>query len=737
MSESFEDAREQQQQAAEQRFAATAEERQANVEALSRPGGVAEVNSAEQIARRLDRVTRYYAGEPLPTSAAELPAAAAEPTEVIEAALERAVTATDEAAPGVATEVAEAAAEVTPGREPASQAEEAASEIRAGLVLEKIINTADFVGIRYLEAGVAASRAVCRVDIRNALGRTVGYGTGSLVSPRLLLTNHHVLPSPEVASLSAAEFDFQDGLDGQPLQSHLVPLDPDTFFINDKERDFAVVALRARDSDLARYGLNRLIEAQGKAIVGDFVTIVQHPRGEKKQVALRDNKIITELELFLHYEADTEPGSSGSPVFNDQWEVVALHHASVPTPELGAGTFLNEGIRASRILHRIAEQQYTPAQRALVDQLLSPQPIRLPMPAVSPAATDHGNGESLSTRTDETPQTPEAPASSDASGGVRVTVPLEITVRLGQPAREPTASIEQSGSSVDEVIQIDPRYEGRRGYDEDFLGRDFRVALPTLSPALVELAARTGGDAGEDYVLKYHHFNVVLNKERRLAFFTAVNIDGETASRLKREADHWYLDPRLPVEDQTGEAVYADNDLDRGHLVRRLDPAWGRTRRVAKLANDDTFHFTNCTPQHKNFNQNKTTWAGLEDYILDNASNLRFRANVFCGPVFADDDDDYRGVKLPRQFWKVAVMVKNGGRLSATGYLLSQEELLRGLEAVGEFSYAAYRTYQVPIRRIEELTGISFGTLADMDPMAGNEATIAELEIDKHQDIIL
>ena len=137
------------------------------------------------------------------------------------------------------------------------------------------------------------------------------------------------------------------------------------------------------------------------------------------------------------------------------------------------------------------------------------------------------------------------------------------------------------------------------------------------------------------------------------------------------------------------------------------------------------------------FNQNRTTWAGLEDYILDNADNRKFRVNVFTGPVFADDDDEYRDVKLPRQFWKVAVMVKRDGKLSATGYLLSQEELLRGLEAVGDFSYGAYRTYQVPISRIEQLTGISFGTLRESDPLEGLEADVPEREINQLDELVL
>jgi endonuclease G len=147
------------------------------------------------------------------------------------------------------------------------------------------------------------------------------------------------------------------------------------------------------------------------------------------------------------------------------------------------------------------------------------------------------------------------------------------------------------------------------------------------------------------YVLPYHHFTVVLNKQRRLAFFTAVNIDGSLAQETKRANDRWFFDPRVPKEEQAGEDVYTNNDLDLGHLVRRLDPTWGTTPDIAKLANDDTFHYTNCTPQHKDFNRNKTRWAGMEDYILNHADNLHFKVSVFTGPVLAADDDAYRDIR--------------------------------------------------------------------------------------------
>lgn len=291
-----------------------------------------------------------------------------------------------------------------------------------------------------------------------------------------------------------------------------------------------------------------------------------------------------------------------------------------------------------------------------------------------------------------------------------------------------------------EAITIDPNYAGREGYDAEFLGTETQlVPLPTLADDLVPLAAVNRLATSEPrYVLPYHHFSVVLNSERRLAFFTAVNIDGTSSVRLKRERDRWFLDPRVPADEQTGEDVYRDNPLDRGHLVRRLDPAWGSSRADAKVCNDDTFHFTNCSPQHEDFNQSQTTWAGLEDYILENADNRDFRVSVFTGPVLAADDQQFEGVQLPRQFWKVAAMVKEGGNLSATAYLLSQEELIKGLELVPEtFSYGAYKTYQVTVRRVEELTRLSFGALADADPLALQEAAAAPKEIERPEEILL
>jgi DNA/RNA endonuclease G (NUC1) len=335
------------------------------------------------------------------------------------------------------------------------------------------------------------------------------------------------------------------------------------------------------------------------------------------------------------------------------------------------------------------------------------------------------------------------PLESDGEPTVELMSSTNETREAGNAAGATVGDTPPSPFAAEEAIEIDPDYAGRPGYDPEFLGAGKRsVPLPILPDNLIAKASINRLATSEPrYLLPYHHFSVVLNKERRLAFFTAVNIDGHLSEHLVREPDRWFLDPRVPESEQTGEPVYVNNDLDRGHLVRRLDPAWGPTAAVAKIANDDTFHFTNCTPQHKQFNEDQTYWAGLEDYILQSAEKVGFKVTVFTGPVLADNDDEYRGVKLPRQFWKVVVMVKAPETLSATAYLLSQESLIQGLEVATvpeDFSYGAYRTYQVPVRQVETLTRLSFGALPDLDPLSTSEAAaVAPRELTSATDLVL
>ena len=273
-----------------------------------------------------------------------------------------------------------------------------------------------------------------------------------------------------------------------------------------------------------------------------------------------------------------------------------------------------------------------------------------------------------------------------------------------------------------------PDLSGRTGYDPGFLGDGLAVPLPGLppaGPAADGVVVDAGRQGVERYALAYTHFSVVMNGPRRMPFYSAVNIDGTRAKRSPR-GDSWFLDPRIPADVQCGPAVYAGNDLDRGHMTRRLDPVWGSDA-DAKRADADTFCFTNACPQHKDLNQKE--WLKLEDYVLGNAGTHGLRVCVLTGPVFAADDPAYRGVRLPQQFWKVAAVRRaDTGGLSATGYLLSQADLVSGFE----FVYGQFKTYQVTLSRVAALTGLDFGGLAAADPLAaggGLEATARAVEV--------
>ena len=109
---------------------------------------------------------------------------------------------------------------------------------------------------------------------------------------------------------------------------------------------------------------------------------------------------------------------------------------------------------------------------------------------------------------------------------------------------------------------------------------------------------------------------------------TAVNIDGAHLAKVPR-GDRWVFDERIPEELQAGPEVYADNDLDRGHLVRRNDPVWGEPE-VAARANDATFHFTNAAPQASGFNQGGSSGSGSRTTC--SSTRARTSSSSACSP---------------------------------------------------------------------------------------------------------
>ena len=84
------------------------------------------------------------------------------------------------------------------------------------------------------------------------------------------------------------------------------------------------------------------------SMTGDTrLNILGHPRGLELRISLQDNETVAVSDRFVHYRTPTDPGSSGSPVFNQNWELVALHHAS------SAVHRANEGVRMDAIIDAI------------------------------------------------------------------------------------------------------------------------------------------------------------------------------------------------------------------------------------------------------------------------------------------------------------------------------------------------------------------------------------------------
>ncbi|OZB82405.1 DNA/RNA non-specific endonuclease [Microbacterium sp. 13-71-7] len=237
------------------------------------------------------------------------------------------------------------------------------------------------------------------------------------------------------------------------------------------------------------------------------------------------------------------------------------------------------------------------------------------------------------------------------------------------------------------------------GYEPGFLSTP--VPLPRPERDVRELA--------------YPRFTVLLDPARRLAAATGVNIDGTTLRDLPRSGE-WRLDPRVGEDEQTGPAVYARNDLDRGHLVRRRDPGWGEVS-AARAAMEATFVYPNAAPQAARFNQGPELWLGLEDHVLTYAEATAQRISVFTAPVLADDDPPYRGILIPLRFWKIAAW-KTAGALAAAGFVLDQSDLVDtrdGLLATAPLG--GFRTFQVPIAEIAALSGVDVGPLAAADAL--------------------
>jgi endonuclease G len=235
------------------------------------------------------------------------------------------------------------------------------------------------------------------------------------------------------------------------------------------------------------------------------------------------------------------------------------------------------------------------------------------------------------------------------------------------------------------------------GFDGDFLG--VPVGVPELGEATRADAVELNGST----VIDYTHFSLAQSKSRRFAFWVAWNIDGGGLKSINRSGIPFVLDSRFPAEFQVGDELYRGNRLDRGHVARRADLLWG-PQALAEKANRDSFFFTNITPQMDDFNQSmrRGLWGRLEDAVLSDVDVDDLKVSVYGGPVFRSDDRVFRGVALPREYWKVIAFV-SAGVLKARAFVLTQN--LNQLESL---ELDEFRVFQVRLGEVEERCGFTF-----------------------------
>ena len=625
-------------------------------------------------------------------------------------------------------------------------------------------------------AGKAALPVARIATLPGMDGIVQGYATGFIIPGDLFMTNHHVFQTRSDVAGYCANFKHEE-LFGQISEGIYFEFDPARFFLSDAEYDIAIVAIKPvglGGERLDSLGRVQLIEATGKVRTGEALNIIQHPHGGPRQFGIKNNRLLDILPGgFLHYETDTEQGSSGSPVSNKHWELVGVHHCGVPSMRNGRilkpngdvwdeenedesviHWIANEGSRVSSIIGRlrtmtaasVAEQAILasllgstadPVANAQQETAPSAQPITLPLQAAASIFSNATFSGPVTINIYNTPA-PQAPSATD-------------------PAPPATRS-----AQFDEAALIfDPRYAKREGYDPMFLG--IEVPLPQLDAEKTAQIYSVAdykeyydgyrnvpkvplGDSGDSdpLILHYHHYSLAFNKAFKMCHWTASNCDysdlqrQDSRNRGELGSEKWEFDPRVPRDLQLGDsAVYKPlKRIDRGHIVRREDNAWGAEGLETDYANSDTFHWTNCTPQHEAFNKEtpadgnkkktgvsvyagtgiKGIWGHFEAQLQEALRNNGGQATIFSGPVLSDnlpETDWGKGpVSIPTKFWKVVVVPASTAKpitLEVYGYLFNQAPTIKkfGLTYEG-LEMPGFERQRVPLARISELTGVLF-----------------------------
>lgn len=587
-----------------------------------------------------------------------------------------------------------------------------------------------------------------------------------MVSPSLLLTNWHVFKTKEQVNDSVVQFFYELDSRGNPSKDTTTfLLDPEAFYFAHKDLDYCLISVKKMDisnsKNLSDIGFIRLDPTLGK--LGneeqEKLNIVHHPKGDYKQLSIRENTFTKIQPTTIWYKSDTSQGSSGSPVFNDQWQLVALHHMGVPKRD-AEGNYLdkddeiipivnrqidvnrihwiaNEGVRISVIVKHIKlEFPNSP----LVLELLTQSNI--------PAAIT----ESLSNSTSLKPS-PISSSSNYNPENINISIPTSSVKELGNitisissnttqqnnsyiTPEVPTKLINDELDLLEESLQFEKNadYSQCDGYVSNFLGSDFRIPMPKPKTKLNKFVTKLNGK--NTSILRYYKYCVIMHNLRKMPFISAINIDGNSDLRKDNteRKDVWIRDNRIDYYVQLNQQYYSSSGFDRGHMSRREDANWGQTPEEAKLNADFTCIYTNACPQVPSINRSnkKGLWGKLQKLILEDGaikeSGKTGKISVFSGPIFQSTDLVYKGVQVPMEFFKIIAWISDSHKLKVTAFKLSQVDLVGDInfEDLGINENLEFREYQCSIKYLDKVTSIDFSNLFEFDTFQ-NDTEVVEV----------
>lgn len=590
----------------------------------------------------------------------------------------------------------------------------------------------------------SAIRAIGRVEVPNHPNYPYA-GTGFLVANDLLMTNRHVaeifatglgVNELRFQTGRAADFDFVQEREPRPP----VTVRVERVVMIHPYWDMALLRVRDVPSDRAPL---TLATEMPESLEGREVVVIGYPAFDPR------NDVALQSQIFggVYYVKRLQPGRiMGRGRTSSYGNVVhALTHDSSTLGGNSGSAVIDVATGRVLGLHfagvYLVANYAVPAAELARDARVVDAGVQFdtfPSPGTTSwdwawAAVDATESEARPT------------AITTATQAARITIPLEITISIGAPlAHAPMASFD-TRPPVEAprmgVPIIHPRLARRRGYDPEFLGES--IPMPRLTAAGKRVVANLDDDT---YELKYHHFSVVMHKRRRLALFTAANVDWRPAMRrvhgrkpsrreltglAEGQAEKWVTDHRILDAYQLPDKFFTDDGaaFDKGHLVRRDDVCWGDSFEDMQKANGDTFHTTNGSPQTRFFNRSSDgneNWGDLENLVQSETKAAR--SCVLSGPVLDPDDPLFRGVdddgevliQVPRKFWKLIVVSGNEG-LEAFGFVVEQD--LSDVPLHEEFAVSArWRPYLTPVVDIEQLL---FG-LAKLDPIKDIDAYDSE-----------